>query len=108
MCAAYAEEAEVRLAKLVVGNADSCCQIAAELNESGRHVYLGVGCAGWRSRRYRGEDFMCWMVALGRLEQTADQLPSPSARFAANPQLSGMDGGHTINLHQFARDGVVS
>ena len=46
-------------------------------------------------------------VTLGRVEQTADQLPSPSARFAANPQLSGKYGGHTLNLHQFARNGVV-
>ena len=42
------------------------------------------------------------------VEQTADQLPSPSTRFAANPQLSGKDGGQTLNLHEFARTGVVS
>jgi putative flavoprotein involved in K+ transport len=47
------------------------------------------------------------VVTLGRVEQTADQLPWPSARFAANPQLSGKNGGHTLNLHQFARDGVM-
>jgi putative flavoprotein involved in K+ transport len=94
-------------AVLVVGSADSGCQIAEELNESGRRVYLCVGRAGRRPRRYRGKDFMFWVVTLGRVEQTADQLPSPSARFEANPQLSGKDGGHTLNLHQFARDGVV-
>jgi putative flavoprotein involved in K+ transport len=94
-------------AVLVVGSADSGCQIAEELNESGRHVYLCVGRAGRRLRRYRGKDFMFWVVTLGRVEQTADQLPSPSARFAANPQLSGKHGGHTLNLHQFARNGVV-
>jgi putative flavoprotein involved in K+ transport len=92
---------------LVVGSADSGCQIAEELNESGRRVYLCVGRAGRRPRRYRGKDFMFWVVTLGRVEQTADQLPSPSARFAPNPQLSGKYGGHTLNLHQFARDGVV-
>ena len=94
-------------AVLVVGSADSGCQIAEELNASGRQVYLCVGRAGRRPRRYRGKDFMFWVVTLGRVEQTADQLPSPSARFAANPQLSGKDGGHTLNLHQFARDGVM-
>ena len=94
-------------AVLVVGSADSGCQIAEELNESGRRVYLCVGRVGRRPRRYRGNDFMFWVVTLGRVEQTADQLPSPSARFAANPQLSGKYGGHTINLHQFARDGMV-
>jgi putative flavoprotein involved in K+ transport len=94
-------------AVLVVGSADSGCQIAEELNESGRRVYLCVGRAVRRPRRYRSKDSMFWAVTLGRLEQTADQLPSPSARFAPNPQLSGKYGGHTINLHQFARNGVV-
>ena len=42
-----------------------------------------------------------------RVIHPADQLPSPSARFAANPQLSGKYGGHTLNLHQFVRDGVM-
>ncbi len=94
-------------AVLVVGSADSGCQIAEELNESGRRVYLCVGRAVRRPRRYRGKDSLFWGITLGRIEQTADQLPSPSARFAANPQLSGKDGGHTLNLHQFARDGVT-
>jgi putative flavoprotein involved in K+ transport len=94
-------------AVLVVGSADSGCQIAEELHESGRRVYLCVGRAMRRPRRYRGKDSTFWAVTLGRLEQTADQLPSPSARFAANPQLSGKYGGHTINPHQFARNGVT-
>ena len=43
----------------------------------------------------------------GFLDRTVDQLPSPKAKFAANPHVSGKDGGRTLNLHQFARDGVV-
>jgi putative flavoprotein involved in K+ transport len=43
---------------LVVGSADSGCQIAEELLERGRRVYLCVGHAGRRPRRYRGKDFM--------------------------------------------------
>jgi putative flavoprotein involved in K+ transport len=88
-------------AVLVVGSADSGCQIAEELYESGRRVSLCVGRAVRRPRRYRGKDSLFWGITLGRVEQTADQLPSPSARFAANSQLSGKDGGHTLNLHQF-------
>ena len=34
-------------------------------------------------------------------------LPSPQARFAGNPHLSGKDGGHSLNLHKFYRDGVT-
>ena len=44
---------------------------------------------------------------MGAYERTVDQLPSPQAKFASKPQISGKDGGHTINLHQFARDGVT-
>ena len=38
---------------------------------------------------------------------TVDTLPSPRAKFAGSPHVSGKDGGRTLNLHQFARDGVV-
>lgn len=41
------------------------------------------------------------------LNRPADQLPSPQAKFGANPHLSGRDGGQSLNLHQFARDGVM-
>jgi putative flavoprotein involved in K+ transport len=40
-------------------------------------------------------------------DQTVDTLDSPKMRFAGNPFLSGKNGGHSLNLHQFARDGVV-
>jgi putative flavoprotein involved in K+ transport len=50
---------------------------------------------------------MFWVVTLGRVERPVDQLRSPSARFAANAQLSGKDSGHTLNLHQFAQNGVM-
>jgi putative flavoprotein involved in K+ transport len=35
-----------------------------------------------------------------------EKLPSPKARMIGNPHVSGKDGGHSLNLHQFARDGV--
>ena len=50
---------------------------------------------------------MWWVMKMGRSAQTVDQLPSPKARFAPNPHVSGKDGGHTLNLHQFVRDGVT-
>jgi putative flavoprotein involved in K+ transport len=39
-------------------------------------------------------------------DRTVDKLPSLKARFAGNPQLSGSGGGHALNVHQFAHDGV--
>ncbi len=92
---------------LVVGSAQSGCQIAEELYQSGRQVYLCVGGAGRVPRRYRGKDIYEWLNLNGFLNRTADKLPSPQAKFAGNPHFSGKNGGHTLNLHQFARDGVT-
>ena len=94
-------------AVLVVGSGQSGCQIAEELYLSGRQVYLCVSSAGRVPRRYRGSDTFKWLHMSGFMDRTPDKLPSPRAKFAANPQVSGRDGGRTLNLHQFARDGVA-
>jgi putative flavoprotein involved in K+ transport len=93
-------------AVLVVGSGQSGCQIAEELYQHGRQVYLCVGRAGRVPRRYRGRDIFEWLTLVGYFDRTPGQLPSPEARFAGIPHLSGRDGGHSLNLHQFARDGV--
>ena len=94
-------------AVLVVGSADTGCQIAEELHEAGRQVFLCVGRSARVPRRYRGKDAVFWALTLGMLEFTADQLPTPAARFAANPHATGKNGGRTLNLHHFAQNGVV-
>ena len=94
-------------AVLVVGSAQSGCQIAEELYQSGRKVYLSVGSAGRLPRRYRGKDVTRWLAETGFADMTVDKLPSPKAKFRGSAHGTGKDGGHTINLHQFARDGVV-
>ncbi|HEY3310212.1 MAG TPA: NAD(P)-binding domain-containing protein [Anaerolineales bacterium] len=93
-------------AVLVAGSGQSGTQIAEELYLAGRKVYLCVGSAGRVPRRYRGKDSLHWLVLNGFFDRTIDKLPSPKAKFAGNPQLSGNDGGRTLNLHKFARDGV--
>lgn len=94
-------------AVLVVGSGQSGCQIAEELHKAGRRVFLSVGSAGRAPRRYRGKDTYEWLALAGFFDRTPDMLPSPKARFAANPHLSGAGGGHDLNLHQFARDGMT-
>lgn len=94
-------------AVLVAGSAQSGCQIAEELHQNGRRVYLCTGSAPRLPRRYRGRDIVEWAHLTGFFDRTPDMLPSPRARFAGNPQLSGKNGGHSLNLHQFARDGVT-
>jgi putative flavoprotein involved in K+ transport len=90
-----------------VGTGQSGCQIAEELHQSGRQVYLSTSSCGRVPRRYRGKDVTWWLTGIGFFDRTIDQLPSPNARFACNPQLSGAQGGHDINLRQFAREGII-
>lgn len=92
---------------LVVGTGQSGCQIAEELHESGRQVYLSTSSCGRVPRRYRGKDIAWWLARLGFYDRTLDQLPSPTARFACNPHVSGSQGGHDINLRQFASRGIT-
>ncbi|MGD8403946.1 MAG: hypothetical protein PVJ21_09810 [Anaerolineales bacterium] len=44
---------------------------------------------------------------MGVIDNTVDDLDSPNERFDPNPYVTGKDGGHTLNLHRFARDGVT-
>jgi putative flavoprotein involved in K+ transport len=94
-------------AVLVVGSGQSGCQITEELCQQGRRVYLCTGRAGRLPRRYRGREVFRWVNDLGLFDQTVDKLNSPAERFDANPQLTGKDGGHSLNLHRFALDGVT-
>jgi putative flavoprotein involved in K+ transport len=94
-------------AVLVVGSGQSGCQIAEELNQAGRKVYLSTGATGRVPRRYRGQDIVHWLTLTGFFDRTPDKLPSPRARFAGNPQVTGKGGGHNLNLHQFYRDGMI-
>ena len=94
-------------AVLVVGSSQSGAQIAEELYEAGRKVYLCVSRSGRGPRRYRGKDIVWWLGQIGGADRTVDDLPSPSAKFGGSPHISGKGGGRTLNLHQFARDGVV-
>ena len=93
-------------AVMVVGSGQSGCQIAEELYQSGRTVYLSIGSAGRAPRRYRGKDIYEWLLLSGFLDRTVHQLPGPQARFKANPHVSGKNGGHSLNLHKFYREGV--
>ncbi len=93
-------------AVLVVGTGQSGCQVAEDLYESGRQVYLSISSCGKAPRRYRGKDTSWWLTRLGFFDRTLDQLPSPSARFACAPHISG-NHGDDISLRTFARQGMI-
>jgi putative flavoprotein involved in K+ transport len=93
-------------AVLVVGSGQSGAQIAEDLYQHGRRTFLATSRAGRVPRRYRGKDIVEWLVATGFFGITPGKLPVPKVQFVA-PHVSGRDGGRTLNLHQFARDGVT-
>ncbi|BCW57857.1 hypothetical protein StoSoilB20_12040 [Arthrobacter sp. StoSoilB20] len=100
-------------AVLIVGTGQSGGQIAEELHAAGREVHLSVSIVPEAPRRYRGQDLIYWMLETGKHGPefgvnalTREALPSPAARFAPNPLLSGTDGGHAIHLRELGCRGM--
>jgi putative flavoprotein involved in K+ transport len=90
-------------AVLVIGSGNSGCQIAEELCHAGRQVYLSVSRHRRAPRRYRGRDLTWWQHALGETDATVEQCPDkPASRL-----LTGVAGGHDVDLRQLAGNGVV-
>jgi putative flavoprotein involved in K+ transport len=91
---------------LVVGSGQSGCQIAEELREAGREVFLACGRAAWSARRMGGRDLVWWAHETGYLDQPVSALPSPAARLAGNILATGHGGGHDLHLRTLHAMGV--
>ena len=89
-------------AVLVVGSGASGCQIADDLQQSGRQV----GRHSRVPRRYRGKDFAYWGAALKRTEQIVDTVPV-HLRKGAELLLTGANGGYDVDLRAMAARGIV-
>ena len=89
-------------AVLVVGGGSSGVQIAAELLEAGRRVYLSVGAHARPPRSYRGRDFVWWLGVLNKWDAEA----APGARHTTIA-VSGAHGGHTVDFRQLAERGMA-
>ena len=95
-------------AVLVVGAAQSGCQIAEDLLAAGRRVYLATSRVPRVPRRYRGRDFFAWLAAVGFWAERVEDLPDPAMKDATQPQISGVGPrGHTISLQWLAERGVT-
>ena len=91
---------------LVVGSGQSGAQIAEELHQAGRSVFLACGRAPWLPRRIGDHDLFRWALDTGFLDQPVAALPAPAARLAANLLASGRDGGHDLTLRTLQAMGV--
>lgn len=92
---------------LVVGSAQSGCQIVEELLATDRTVYLSTSKVGRVRRRIRGQDVLYWLRQIGFMSQAVADLPDPAMQFARQPVATGTDGGQTISLQSLWRDGAV-
>ena len=92
---------------LVVGSGASGCQITEDLYQSGRKVYLSVGRHLRVPRRYRGRDYGWWRTVMGGWDRTVDMLPPSEIKKFPASLLTGVNGGHDIDLRRMAADGVT-
>jgi putative flavoprotein involved in K+ transport len=91
---------------LIVGSGQTGCQLAEELHESGRKVFLACGRCQWTPRRIGDRDFMWWAVQTGFLDRSIDKLPSPAARLLGNWQATGHGGGRDLHYRTLHAQGV--
>jgi putative flavoprotein involved in K+ transport len=91
---------------LIVGSGQTGCQLAEELHQAGRKVFLACGRCPWVPRRVGDRDIVWWFRESGFFERTPDQLVSPAARLFGNPQTTGHDGGHDLNYRTLHATGI--
>jgi putative flavoprotein involved in K+ transport len=90
-------------AVLVVGSGSSGTQIAEELLEAGRKVFLSVGPHDRPPRAYRGRDYCWWLGVLGMWDAAAPEAGKEHVTIA----VSGAHGGHTIDFRLQAMKGMI-
>ena len=90
-------------AVLIVGSGSSGTQIAEELMEAGRRVYLSVGPHDRPPRAYRGRDYCWWLGVLGKWDAVVREAGKEHVTIA----VSGAKGGHTIDFRELALKGMI-
>jgi putative flavoprotein involved in K+ transport len=92
-------------AVIVVGSGGSGSQIAEELVQAGRRVFLTVSRHRRVPRNYRGRDALWWSNKLGRFEVTIASLPG--RRPLPTVLFTGVGGGHDMDVRRLGDDGAV-
>lgn len=88
---------------LVVGAGSSGAQIATELAQAGRKVFLSIGPHERPPRSYRGRDLVWWFGVLGVWDMVT---PGEGAEHVTI-SISGADGGRTVDFRNLAEKGVT-
>ena len=91
---------------LVVGSGQSGTQIAEDLVDNNRRVWLATGSCGWMPRRYRGRDNVAWRLDMRVFDETIEQLGYETRR-ACPPIQTGVERGHELSLRTLMDKGVT-
>jgi putative flavoprotein involved in K+ transport len=95
-------------AVVVVGSGQSGVQIAEDLLDDGRKVFLCTSKVGRVPRRYRGMDMFEWLKETHYFDVSYESLENKSIARAPFPQISGVGHfGHTVSLQYLASKGAV-
>jgi putative flavoprotein involved in K+ transport len=94
-------------AVLVVGGGNSGLQIAEDLINAGRRVFLSVGRLRAAPRRYRGKDLIWWLIQQGALDRKVEDLPSPEAKNVVPPLLTGVLPVHDLSPSRLIERGAT-
>jgi putative flavoprotein involved in K+ transport len=91
-------------AVLVIGSAQCGGQIAEDLVQAGRHVFIATGRVGRLPRRYRGRDITFWLRRTGLYDVPRKDFVDATGRIMGRPLLGA---GHTVSLQSLSAQGVV-
>ena len=95
-------------AVLVIGSAQSGCQIAEDLLDAGIQVYLSTSMVGRFPRWYRGRDIFYWLIDTKFYEIKAGEVEDPTLFEARPPQVSGTGSGKdSLSLQSLAKKGGI-
>jgi putative flavoprotein involved in K+ transport len=95
-------------AVLVVGSAQSGMQIAEDLINRGRKVYISTSQVGRVPRRYRGKDIVDWLELTGFYDLQTTDVTDLQLLEMKQPQVSNVGlRGHSLSLQALARKGAV-
>lgn len=95
-------------AVLVVGGAQSGCQITEDLLHAGRKVYLSTSMVGRIPRWYRGKDIFYWVMETKFYDIKAEEIKDPKMLELSPPQVSGTGSGkESMSLQSLSKKGAI-
>jgi putative flavoprotein involved in K+ transport len=93
-------------AVLVIGGGQSGVQVAADLLQAGRRVYISTSLVGRMPRQHRGRDAFVWLRDTGEFDLPREYA-EPATISASLPQISGASNGGSISYQHLARHGAT-